>query len=144
MAEIIGYQATVYQQSSLAGAWNRTGWTIVTGVKDGTVGDETEAVDATKRSNAGWKAYLAGLWDAPMDFEVAWDPDNAQLIAIQTAYEAKAAIALLFTDGVVADGAAIGGNFIISTFNINQGVGAHVTVSITAMPNSYMATVAHT
>lgn len=144
MAEIIGYQGTIYQQSILSSAWDRTGWTILTGAKDATIGDETEGVERTARDNAGWKSFLAGLRDMPVDLEVAWNPDNAVLIAIQTAYEAKAAIALLFTDGVVADAAAAGGNFIITTFTQNQPIGGHVTVSITAMPNTFMATIAHT
>lgn len=52
-------------------------WTELANVKDVTLSLETGEPDVTTRANSGWRATVATLKEATVEFEMAWDTADA-------------------------------------------------------------------
>jgi hypothetical protein len=100
--------------------------------KDVTLNLESSEADVTTRGNNGWRATVAALKDASVEFELVWDTGNAGFTAIKNAYLNGAAIALAILDDL--DGEGLDADFSITSFSRGEPLEEAMTVSVTAKP----------
>ena len=60
-------------------------WTELKNVKDVTLNLEAGEADVTTRGNGGWRANIATLKDASLEFEMVWDTADDDFTAIVAA-----------------------------------------------------------
>jgi len=104
----------------------------LTNITDVTISLETGEADVTTRGNNGWRATVATLKDGTTEFEMMYDPDDAGFIAIQAAWAASTAIALLFLSGT--GGSGLDADFVITNFSRSEPLEEAMKVSVTAKP----------
>ena len=77
------------------GTAGTTANTALTSVRNVTLNLEKGEADVTTRGNGGWKATVATLKDASVEFEMVWDTADAGFTAIKNSYFNNTAISLL-------------------------------------------------
>ena len=80
MAVVLGLDAVL-----LRGAAGSTGSTEVKNVKDLTLNLESGEADVTTRATQGWKASIATLKEASLEFGILYDTEDADFTAFQEA-----------------------------------------------------------
>jgi TP901-1 family phage major tail protein len=128
MAIRLGMEAVLkYKTGGQSGGGS---WTELTNVRDVTLSLEAGEADVTTRANQGWRATVATLKEASVEFEMVWDTADAGFTAIKNAYLNNALIGLqvLDTDG----GQGLQADFMITSFSRNEPLEEGITVSVTA------------
>ena len=128
MAIVLGLDAKL-----LRGAAGATGATEVKNVKDLTLNLESGEADVTTRATQGWKASVATLKEASLEFGILYDAEDADFTAFQAAYFGNTPIALFVTDG---NGSGLDADWSITGFSMEQNLEEAVTVSVTAKPTA--------
>jgi len=128
MAIVLGLDAKL-----LRGAVGATGATEVKNVKDLTLNLESSEADVTTRATKGWKATVAALKEASLEFGILYDTEDADFTAFQAAYFGNTPIALFVTDG---DGHGLDADWSITGFTVEQPLEEALTVSVTAKPTA--------
>lgn len=128
MAIVLGLDAKL-----LRGTAGQTGATEVKNVKDLTLNMESGEADVTTRATKGWKASVATLKEASLEFSILYDTEDEDFQAFQTAYFSNTAIALFVTDG---DGSGLDADWSITGFSLEQNLEDAVSVSVTAKPTA--------
>ena len=128
MAIVLGLDAKL-----LRGAAGATGATEVKNVKDLTLNLESSEADVTTRATQGWKATVAALKEASLEFGILYDTEDADFTAFQAAYFGNTPIALFVTDG---DGHGLDADWSITGFTVEQPLEEALTVSVTAKPTA--------
>lgn len=137
MAFKLGMNARLYYK---AGGQGGTGsWTVLNNVRDLTLNLETGEADVTTRANNGWRATVATLREASVEFEMVWDTDDAGFDAIRLAFLANSIIGLQILDDAYPTGQGLQGDFMITGFSRNEALEEALTVSVTAKA-AYSAT----
>ncbi len=114
------------------GAAGSTANTELANVKDLTLNLESSEADVTTRANNGWRATVAALKDASIEWEMVWDSDDAGFTAIKNAYFNGTPIALAILDGVNGEG--LDADFAITGFSRSEPLEEAMSVSVTAKP----------
>ena len=111
-------------------------WAELTNVRDVTLNLETGDADVTTRSNAGWKASVATLKDASVEWEMIWDPSDAGFAAIKNAFFGNLPIEFAVMDGVIATSGSQGlrATMSIMNFSREEPLDDSIKVKITAKP----------
>jgi len=99
MPAIIGLNCVLYRNT---GSFGTPVWDVVGNVRDNTLSLETGEADVTTRTNNGWRAVIATLKTASVEFEMVWDNADADFTAIRTAFLTNASLEFLILDGLVA------------------------------------------
>ncbi|MGE4300670.1 MAG: phage tail tube protein [Victivallaceae bacterium] len=128
MAIVLGLDAKL-----LRGTAGATGTTEVKNVKDLTLNLESGEADVTTRATQGWKASVATLKEASLEFGILYDTEDADFTAFQAAYFGNTPIALFVTDG---NGSGLDADWSITGFSMEQNLEEAVTVSVTAKPTA--------
>lgn len=128
MAIVLGLDAKLLR--GIAGA---TGATEVKNVKDLTLNLESGEADVTTRATQGWKASVATLKEASLEFGILYDTEDADFTAFQAAYFGNTPIALFVTDG---NGSGLDADWSITGFSMEQNLEEAVMVSVTAKPTA--------
>jgi len=124
----LGMEATLnYQVGGQAGGG---GWNELTNVKDVTLSLETGEADVTTRANSGWRATVATLKDASVEFDMVWDSGDAGFTAIKDAYLNNDVIGLQVLDGDSGEG--LQADFMITSFSRSEALEEAIMVSVTA------------
>ena len=84
-----------------AGSYVAPDWTELTNVADVTLNMTADTADATTRANDGWKATVATLNDASVDFQMKNFSGDADLALIRDAFFDKDRVEMLVLDGPV-------------------------------------------
>ena len=105
-------------------------WTELKNVKDVTLNLEAGEADVTTRANAGWRATVATLKEASVEWEMVWDTADAGFTAIKNAFFNNDLIGLQILDE--ADGQGLQADFSITNFSRNEALEEAITVSVTA------------
>ena len=105
-------------------------WTELANVKDVTLSLETGEADVTTRANSGWRAIVATLKEASVEFEMVWDTADAGFTAIKNAFLTNAPIGFQVLDGDTGSG--LQADFMITGFSRNEALEEALTVSVTA------------
>ena len=106
------------------------GWLELANVRDVTLNCEAAEADLTTRANAGWRATVATLKSATVEFEMVWDTADAGFTAIKDAYLANAIIGFQILDE--DSGQGLQADFMISSFSRSEPLEEGITVSVTA------------
>lgn len=128
MAVVLGLDAKL-----LRGPTGQTGATEVKNVKDLTLNLESGEADVTTRATKGWRATVATLKDASLEFGILYDTEDADFKAFSDAYFNNDPIALFVTDGA---GNGLDADFSITGFSMEQPLEEALTVSVTAKPTA--------
>jgi len=75
----LGLDGKLYRNN---GTYDVPDWVELTNVKDVTLNLEKGEADVTVRANQGWRATAATLKEGSVEFEMAWDTDDAGFTAI--------------------------------------------------------------
>ncbi len=128
MAVVLGLDAKL-----LRGSAGTTGGTEVKNVKDLTLNLESGEADVTTRATSGWRASVATLKDASLEFGILYDTADADFTAFQSAYFGNTPMALFVTDGA---GSGLDADWSITGFSVEQPLEEALTVSVTAKPTA--------
>lgn len=109
-------------------------WEELSNAKDVTLGVETGEADATTRGNNGWKATVATLKDASIEFEMVWNTDDAGFQAIKDAWLNKTPIGIAALDGALNSGEGLVADMMVMNFSRSEPLEGVATVSITLKP----------
>jgi hypothetical protein len=138
---ILGLDAKIYRQTTgTRAAWPATGAAPnldeLTNVKDVTINLETGEADVTTRGGNGWRQTAQTLKDGTVEFEMVWDPGDADFTAIKDAWLNGTNIALAVLDGDSATAGVQGlwADFQITNFSVSQPLEEATTVAVTAKP----------
>lgn len=133
MSVKLGMQAKIYRNT---GTWAAPTWVEIGNVKDVTLNLETGEADVTTRGNAGWRATLGTLKDASVEFEMVWEPADAEFSAIKDGFFNGTNVDLAVMDGDIAQTGTQGlrAEFSITAFSRNEPLEEAVTVNVTAKP----------
>ena len=105
-------------------------WTGLANTRDVTLNLETGGADVTTRANSGWRATVATLKEASVEFEMVWDTADAGFTAIKNAYLNNEAIGLQVLDGPAGQG--LQADFMITNFSRSEALEEAISVSVTA------------
>ncbi|KAB2949503.1 MAG: hypothetical protein F9K17_02825 [Phycisphaerae bacterium] len=105
-------------------------WTALGNTRDVTLNLETGEADVTTRANSGWRATVATLKEASVEFEMVWDTADAGFTAIKNAYLNNELIGFQVLDG--AGGQGLQADFMITAFSRSEALEEAITVSVTA------------
>jgi len=128
MSLVLGLDAKLFR-----GAAGTQAATEVTNVKDLTLTLESGEANVTTRATSGWKASVATLKDASLEFGILYDTEDADFLAFQTAYFSNEPMALFISDG---EGSGLDADFSITGFTVEQPLEEAIAVSIKAKPTS--------
>jgi len=104
-------------------------WLELTNVRDVTLNLEAGEADVTTRANAGWRATVATLKEASVEFEMVWDTADAGFDAIRDAFLNNTIIGLQVLDADAGEG--LQADFMVTAFSRGEPLEESITVSVT-------------
>jgi hypothetical protein len=128
MAIRLGMEATLNYKTGGQGGGGS--WNELSNTKDVTLSLEAGEADVTTRANNGWRAIVATLKEASVEFEMVWDTGDAGFGAIKDAYLGNSVIGLQILDGDSGEG--LQADFMITSFSRSEALEEAITVSVTA------------
>ncbi len=133
----LGLEAKLYRNT----ASGTPTWSEVKNVKDLTLNLEAGEADVTTRGNAGWRATLAALKDASIEFEMVWDTTDAHFTAIKDAFFGNTAVEFAVMDGdiTVVGSQGLRAIMSITNFSRSEPLEEAISVNVAAKP-TYAAT----
>lgn len=144
MATKLGYECKLYRSATLMTA--ATGaeiegktWIEITNARDVTPDATRDEADITTRANSGWKQTRGTLAEMTLDFEILYNPADANFAALESAFYGNTLIALADFDGnIVTDGShGFAANFSITKFTAPEPLADVKKVSVTAKVSEY-------
>ncbi|MBQ6473452.1 MAG: hypothetical protein IJJ33_15810 [Victivallales bacterium] len=126
MAKKIGYAGKLY-----GGTAGTTASTEITHAKNVKVSVSMDTVDATDRSNNGWKDNLTALKDASLSFTLVYDSTDTNYAAIRAAAIAGTPYAFKPDNG---NGSGLDADWVITKFDENQDIGEAISADVEAVP----------
>ena len=94
---------------------------------------ESGDADVTTRATKGWRASVATLKEASLEFNILYDTEDEDYNAFADAYFNNTPMALFVTDG---NGTGLDADFSITGFSIEQPLEEALSVSVTAKPTA--------
>ena len=113
----LGMEAKLYRNT---GTYAVPVWAEMGNVRDLTLNLQTGEADVTVRQNGGWKASVATLKDASIEFEQLWDTSDAGFTAIQDAYFNNTSIEFAVMDGPIDESGSQGLRATMSILNFTR------------------------
>jgi hypothetical protein len=127
----LGMEAKLYYKNG--GVGGAGSWTLLTNVKDVTLSLEAGEADVTTRANNGWRATVATLKEATVEWEMVWDPTDAGFSAIKDAFLGNDVIGFQILDDLTGGaGEGLQADFMITNFSRNEALEEAITVSVSA------------
>src|SRR5664280_1975436 len=121
-----------------AGIGGTPSWTELTNVRNVTLNNTKAEADATTRNNNGWKAVVATLKEASIEWEMVWDPADTGLVAIYGSYMANTVLGIACVDGAMTgEGAAPNGfkaDCMVSSISREENLEGVMTLKVTVKP----------
>jgi hypothetical protein len=129
----LGMDARLYRNT---GTNNDPAWNEIQNVKDVTLSLEVAEADVTTRNNNGWRATVATLKDASIEFEMVWDPADNDFTALRNAYFNGSAIEFAIMDGFIdsSDSQGLRATCVVTNFSRSEPLEEAITVSVTLKP----------
>lgn len=134
MSLVLGLDAKLYWDDEASYA--SPTWNIIDNAMAVTLNLETAEADVTTRGSGGWRATVATLKDASVDFSMLWDTADTAFAAIKDAYLSKGAINIAAMDGPIATSGSQGlrAPMMVTKFTRNEPLDGPVTVDVTVKP----------
>ena len=129
----LGLDAKLFRNT---GTYATPSWTEIGNVRDVTLTLEKGEADVTTRANGGWRATLATLKDASVEFQMVWDTGDAGFAAVRDAYLNNTPLDMAVMSGAMSDPDAEGlrAEFDVFSFTRNEPLEEGITVSVTLKP----------
>ncbi len=129
----LGMDAKLYRNT---GSYASPVWNEVQNVRDVTLNLEAGEADVTTRGNAGWRANIATLRDAGLEFEMVWDSADDNFTAVRTAFLSNGSVEFAVLDGDIETTGVQGlrATMAITNFSRSEPLEEAITVSVTAKP----------
>ena len=129
----LGMDAKLYRNT---GSYGSPTWNEMPNCKDVTLNLEAGEADVTTRGNNGWRATVATLKDASIEFEMVWDSADLDFEAIRDAFLNKTAIELAVMDGdiTVVGNQGLRASCMVTNFTRNEPLEEAISVSVTVKP----------
>jgi len=129
----LGMDAKLYRNT---GTYATPTWNEVLNVKDVTLNLEAGEADVTTRGNAGWRANIATLKDASLEFEMVWDTADDDFTALRTAFLSNGSVEFAVMDGDITTTGSQGlrATMSITNFSRSEPLEEAIKVSVTAKP----------
>ena len=133
MAVKLGLSAKMYRNT---GTYASPVWNEIKNVKDLTLTLETGEADVTTRGNAGWRATVATLRDASVEFEMVWDTSDDDFSAIRNAFLNNTSLEVAVMDGDITTSGSQGlrATCMVTSFSRSEALEEAITVSVTIKP----------
>ena len=128
MAIKLGMEAAL--KYKVGGQGGAGAWTALGNTRDVTLNLEAGEADVTTRANSGWRATVATLKEASVEWEMVWDTADAGFTAIKNAFFDNDPIGLQILDET--DGQGLQADFSITNFSRSEALEEAITVSVTA------------
>ncbi len=107
-------------------------WLELTNIRDVTLNMDTGEADLTTRGNQGWRATVATLKEASVEFEMVWDTADPGFAAIKDAFFNNSVIGLQILDNDLASGGqGLQADFMVTNFTRNEPLEEGMTVNVT-------------
>jgi len=129
----LGLEAKLYRNT---GTYGTPSWNEITNVKDLTLNLDKGEADVTTRGNNGWKATVATLKDASIEFDMVWDTADADFTAIKDAWLNNTTIELVALDGdiAVAGHQGLRATMMVTKFSRKESLEEALMVSVSVKP----------
>ena len=131
MAFKLGLSAKLYRDTGSA-------WDEVANVKNLTLNMDKGEADVSTRGNGGWKASVAALKDASVEFDMVWDLADADLTAIRNAYLNNTVVRFIIMDGAIdtaaAGAAGLKASFMVTKCSTTQNLEEAIMCQVTMKP----------
>lgn len=116
---ILGKDAKLYRNS---GTYATPNWVEVGNISDLNQSDTESKADVTTRALAesGYRANVATLADGEISFKMVYDPDDADVLAFQTAKRNKASIEIICLDGDIDESGKKGLRMTCGVFKMSR------------------------
>lgn len=131
MATRLGMEAKIYYKVggvAAGGTWNELG-----NARDVALNLEAGEADVTTRANQGWRAVVATLKEASIEFEAIWDSADPGFAALRDAFLGNNPIGIRCMDA--AGGEGLQADFMVTGLARDEGleeaIKANVTLKIT-------------
>ena len=133
MAARPGLDAKLYRNT---GSFAAPAWNEVSNVKDVTLTLEAGEADVTTRGNNGWRATVATLKDAGIEFEMVWDSADPDFAAVRDAFLNRGAVEVAVMDGPIATSGSQGlrATCMVTKFTRTEPLEEAITVAVTIKP----------
>ncbi len=137
MATRLGLEAVLYRNT---GTYESPVLVAVTNVKDLTLNMEKGSADVTTRGNNGWRAMIATLKDATVEFQMIWDTSDANFTAVKDAFLASDLVGqsieffVMSADVDLSDAQGLRATFMVEKFTRNEALEEAQTVDVTIRP----------
>lgn len=133
MGTKFGYECRLFRNTA---TYETPTWVEVDNVKDLTLPLAEDEADTSTRKDRGFKTAAGSLLDAPIEFQMVWDPEDEGFTAIQQAFFARTGIEMAVLDGEidVAGSQGLRATMAVLNFTRNENLGEAVTVSVTMKP----------
>jgi len=133
MSAKLGMEAKLYRNT---GSYESPVWAEVENVKDLALNLEAGEADVTTRANDGWRATIATLKDASVEFGMVWDTEDADFSAIQDAYFDGTSIEFAVMDGDIETEGSEGlrATMAVTAFSRDEPLEEAITVTVTIKP----------
>ena len=136
MALKMGYAGQLYRNPTLITASvPSTGWVLMDNVKDLTIPDAMREVDVETKAAGGVTEYEPSSYQFAVEFMMEYDPSDADITAVETAFRARSALAFAFMDDTMAN--AVKGtvcNMKVFKFEKQQPISGSQKVAIALKP----------
>jgi len=106
-------------------------FTEIQNVRDLTLTLESAEADVTIRGNAGWRANVATLREASVEFEMVWDTADQAFQDIMDAYINNTSVGLRIWDQQT-NGSGLSAMFTISSLSRSESLEEALTASVSA------------
>ena len=130
MAIKLGMEAQLlYKVGGQGGAGT---WVVLGNTRNVTLNLEAGEADVTTRANSGWRATVATLKEASVEFEMVWDTDDVGFAAIKDAFFDNDPLGFQILDAPPPGGEGLQADFSITNFSRSEALEEAITVSVTA------------
>lgn len=132
MAAKLGLDAKIYHNT---GTYGVPTWDEITDATDVTISIERSEVEIARRGTS-WKKFLVALKDAGVDFELIYDPTNADFTAVRDAFLNATIIDMAIADGAIATTGTqyLRSEMYVTSFVRNEPLEDKLTLSVTVKP----------
>jgi predicted secreted protein len=139
VALVLGLNAKLYISTTLV---TPVTWDLVSNCKDLTLTMEKNTADVTVRGTAGWRAIVAVLKDATVEFKMQWDTSDPNFTIIQDAFFSNSTLNVQVMDGDNVAGPAQGLQALcmVVTFTRNEPLEEALNVDVQFKPTYSLTT----
>lgn len=119
-------------------------WVEMDNITNVRVNTSRDRIEADVRGNSGFKSYLTGLKDATIEFEMIYDPTDADFAHFQAYWDSGAELSFAETakdgndqsDPEDAGVKGFAGNWLVQQFEMNNALSDASRVSVTLVASS--------